>query len=151
TGMEGLEAFWLDERGTRVGAGADLHDIVRGGPYGLALVGEADCDTIWGAFVDIADIGVPGFDEQSLEIIPVSCDGTTMGGIVGLAVEDAVSYQWEDEAGRVVGTARELTDIPVGRYRLFVTTDNCTAYSNWYTVVPEEVTFPEYAVLVGQP
>lgn len=151
-GMEGLEAFWLDEQGTRVGEGADLLDIGRGGTYQLALVGETDCDTIWGASVDVREIGLPQFDEQTLDIIPVSCDGTTMGSITGLVVEDAVSFQWEDEAGRIVGTAQELTGVPVGRYRVRVITDEgCTASSNWYAVVQEEVAFPEYAVLVDQP
>src|SRR5690606_35351310 len=46
----------------------------------------------------------------------------------------------------------ELTGVPVGRYRLRVATDEgCTGYSNWYSVLQEEVVFPEYAVLAEQP
>ncbi len=152
SGMEGLEVLWLDERGTEVGEGSDLHDITNGGTYRLALVGDTDCDTIWAAFVDVQEIGIPQFDEQSLEIIPVSCDGVTLGSITGLVVEGAISYEWQDETGQVVGNALELTDVPVGRYRLLVTADEeCMALSDWYLVAQEEVVFPEYAVSTEQP
>lgn len=151
-GMAYTEAFWLDDQGVKLADGPDLMDIDRAGTYRLALVGENDCDTVWAAFVDIRETGIPQFDEQSLQIIPVSCDGTTMGSIVGLMVESAISFEWQDEAGQVVGNALELDNVPAGRYRLYVTTDEeCTAYSNWYQVVQQEVVFPEYAVSMEQP
>lgn len=152
SGLEDLEAFWLDEQGTEIGEGPDLHDIARGGTYRLALVGDAACDTIWAASVDIMETGIPQFNEQSLDIVPVSCDGVTLGSITGLVVDDAISFEWQDEAGNVVGNALELTDVPVGRYRLSVATaDGCVGLSNWYAVEQEEVVYPEYTVTAEQP
>src|SRR5690606_38184743 len=91
-------------------------------------------------------------DEQTLNIVPVSCDGTTMGSITGPVVEDAGSFRWEDDAGRIVGAAQERTGLPVGRCRVrVITAVGGTGASYWHAVVQEEVAFPEYAVLVDQP
>ena len=150
--MEDLEVFWVNSRGTRLGDGPDLLDITRGGEYRLAAVGEADCDTIWAAYVTVAETGIPQFDEQALEIIPVSCDGVTLGSIIGLSVEGAVSFSWHNEGGQEVGTELDLVGVPLGRYRLTViTSDGCEGTSDWYEVVAETVEFPAYDVALEQP
>ncbi|RPD42226.1 gliding motility-associated C-terminal domain-containing protein [Chitinophaga barathri] len=62
------------------------------------------------------------YNIQQLEIIPSLCGAP--GSITGVVVSGAVTMQWEDASGNVVGNTPDLLLAPPGTYYLYVSTSN---------------------------
>jgi hypothetical protein len=74
------------------------------------------------------DLGAPVINEFGMDILAATC-GLSNGSITGLQIIGTPPYEfvWTNEAGDVVGTAIDLTDVPTGNYFLQVTDENTCA------------------------
>jgi len=83
----------------------------------------------------------PVLDQRMLLIEPSFCESGN-GSIRNLQVSDASVFNWYNAEGILVGTARDLVNVPAGRYQLQAGQPNgCFLKSPFYTVEAELLSF----------
>ena len=105
------------------------------GPINGNLVATGTASAITSGFSS------PVLDQSQLQIEPSFCEANN-GSIKYLRVSDASVFNWYDAAGILVGTGKDLLNVPPGRYQLLAGQPNgCFLKTPFYTVEPRMLNF----------
>lgn len=110
---------WLNENGVVKGTVRELVNVPAGS-YTLRLTGPTGCVKNFGPYVLVNATG-PNIDQSTPNVKASSCS-TPTGYIKNIQVTGSgtLAYKWKNAAGVVVGSNKELIDVPAGLYTLEV-------------------------------
>lgn len=95
------------------------------GPIARTVIASATLNGITSEFtrtrVDVAAVRVTH-----------TCSNT--GSIIGALPLSATSVEWLDEAGNIVGTAKDLLNVPIGKYRLKAMSGDCNDITPFFEI-----------------
>lgn len=144
---------WIDLNRQVVGTGRQLFNVPAGS-YKLIVsdLQEGCADST--QYIVVNAIPAPMLDTQSVQINNSSCrqSNGSIRGIRAVNTTGTVSYTWYDAAGKLVGNAADLVNIPAGTYRLKMKDagSSCDTVTSRAYVVGNtgEVTIDSFAVVI---
>lgn len=111
------------------------------GPIAKTVIASATLNGITSEFtrtrIDVAGITVKH-----------TCSNT--GSIIGALPLSATSVTWLDEAGNIVGTARDLLNVPIGKYRLKALSGDCSDITPFFEIKKAIILHPA-SIRITQP
>ncbi|MEJ6981575.1 gliding motility-associated C-terminal domain-containing protein [Pedobacter sp. P351] len=112
--------YWLDTNGNEISRERELKNVPAGS-YTLRLINSSGCSKDFGPYTLINSEG-PGVDDKQVHITNASCD-LANGSISGLVVNGTgtISYKWYNKTGTLIGSTKDISNLPKGAYKLKVT------------------------------
>jgi|GEM_PF-1052550 len=116
TGTGTVKYTWRNAMNMVVGTDKELKNIPAG-IYTLQIVDDGGCGPVFSDHFEIIEVnGITG-DLQNIEYHQASCKNND-GGISGIVLNGATDFKWINAQGNIVSTTLDLTEVPVGSYRL---------------------------------
>lgn len=131
TGSGRLEFSWKDQQGIVVGQNADLKDVASG-IYVLSVKDDSGCDPVTRSY-EVKELNGITINLSGAAIIKSTCAGNN-GGIGGIVVGGATTYEWLDINDRLVSSSLDLNGVGPGKYRLRASNATCERISQLLTV-----------------
>ncbi len=131
TGTGRLEFSWKDQQGTVVGQAADLKDVASG-IYVLSVKDESGCDPVTRSY-EVKELNGIIMDLSGATFTKSTCAGNN-GGIRGIVVGGATTYEWMDVDDRLVSGSLDLSGVGPGKYRLRASNATCERISQLLTI-----------------